>query len=195
MPALTYYNNIPAATDQISLSQPQIQTNFGSIDSLIQVDHATFASTNAGFHNKITFPVQPSAPSFALGNIGLYSFLNPTTTVNELYITLQDGTRVPMSASSKAGVGYTYLPSGLLIQWGTALGKGNVAVGFPIAFPHSTLNIQTTCTVSSTSTDPNVVGITSNESSTGFNLYIVTRDAANTPAPFNTNIAWVAIGY
>lgn len=192
---ISYNNSIPQATDQLSQSQPLILQNFAAIETLIAIDHATFASANAGFHNKVTFPIQSPAPAFAAPNLGLYSFLNATTTVNELYVTLQDGTRIPMTAAKKLGTGYTYLPSGLIIQWGTTFGKGNVAVTFSIPFPNSPLNIQATCTVTSTSTDPNVVGIPSNNSATGFNLYIVTRNAASTPAPFNTNIAWVAIGY
>lgn len=130
--AITYSPNIPQATDQISQSQPQILENFQGINTLLAVDHATFASSNAGFHNKTTFPVQGSAPSFTAGNIGLYNLLDSVSTVNQLFINLQDGTNVPITAAAKAAnPGYTYLPSGLLVKWGTGTANGSTVITYP----------------------------------------------------------------
>lgn len=44
--------------------------------------------------------------------------------------------------SSKASNGYQYLPSGLIMQWGT--GISNNTITFPIAFPTQALNVQIT---------------------------------------------------
>ena len=57
MSSITYYPNIPSATDNPSNSQSQIQTNFGAINQLIGVDHVQFANTGAGYHERVSFPV------------------------------------------------------------------------------------------------------------------------------------------
>lgn len=195
MSAITYSSSIPQATDQISQSQPLILQNFTAINQLIEVDHATFASSNAGFHNQVTLPVQGSAPSFAAGNIGLYSLLNATTTKNELYINLSSGTNIPMTACSTFQTGYTYLPSGILMQWGKATGTGSVPQTFLIPFPNACWNIQTTSQTNASSTDTNCVGIVSAITTTGFNIYLVVRDSANTPVSTTNNMFWFAVGY
>lgn len=139
--AIVYTPNIPQATDQISQSQPQILENFTGINTLIAVDHATFASANAGFHNKVTLPVQGSIPTFSGTNLGLYSFIPtsaPLTTVPELFVRKQDGTKVPMTASKANQIGYTMLPSGMVIKWGfITTSSSSVTVTFDTTIPFS----------------------------------------------------------
>jgi hypothetical protein len=52
----TYYPSIPASSDNPSVSQGQIQTNFGTLNTVFDVDHVTFsAGSNQGMHDKVTF--------------------------------------------------------------------------------------------------------------------------------------------
>ena len=134
------YSIIPNATDQISQSQSQIQTNFASIKSLVDINHVDFSDgVNFGKHYAVTFPVQLAAnlPTFLSGEVALYNMLptaNPTTGVDELFINkiVSGGAavQIPMTASilstSNAPAtfsnGWTYLPSGILAKWGQASG-------------------------------------------------------------------------
>jgi hypothetical protein len=125
---MAWQPNIPSATDQLSQSQGDLQGNFQELDTYLTTNHVPFGDPDEGKHKWVTFPVQAASPpagAFVAGEVGLYSFLNPTTANNELYINTQSGTQVPMTAR---GNQWTYLPSGLLCKWGqtTATGAGQV---------------------------------------------------------------------
>ena len=51
-----------------------------------------------------------------------------------------------MTVGSLATNGYTKMPNGLIIQWGTVTGSSaggsNQTITFPIAFPNACLNVQ-----------------------------------------------------
>jgi hypothetical protein len=120
--AIPYTPNIPQATDQISQSQPKILENFGSINTLIGIDHATFASGNAGMHNKVTMPDQGGAAVFAGTNAGMYATL--LAGVNEIYLhksTFSADVPITAGTMTTAANGWCYLPCGLLMCWGTGV--------------------------------------------------------------------------
>lgn len=128
---MPYNANIPQSTDLLSASQPQILGNFTAIQTLIDVDHVDFASMDQGKHFRVSLPVQSPAPTFDAGNVGLYSFQNSRTSQNELYINKVNQitvTQIPATASilsttsspTPNSSGWTYLPSGILIKWGSA---------------------------------------------------------------------------
>lgn len=121
--ALPYYDNIPQPTDKISQSQPKILDNFGSIETLIAEDHTSFSTASPGWHNKTTFPVQGSAPSFAAGNIGLYNLQSATTSDNQLYFTDNSGNKRPLTVKKQSGLvnaGWTLLPANIFLGWGAS---------------------------------------------------------------------------
>jgi hypothetical protein len=212
------YSIIPNATDIISQSQSQIQTNFQSIQTLIDVDHVDFSNgVNYGKHNKVTFPVQGTAPTFASGEVGLYNLLpvsSPVTGVDELYINKQNSgaaVQIPMTASilstngSPAAFsnGWTYLPSGILLKWGqstdssqlvgnSTAARGNVT--FPVNANIPVFNqVFQVMVVQTWSTNRTSVG------SNGFSVYsvsttgfIVTWSGSNSSG---TGISYLAIGY
>lgn len=118
---MAYTSNVPQANQLISQSQPIINANFVALQS--------FGNGYA------ELAVQVAAPSFTAGNDGLYVLNNATTTKNELYVhkQTQAGTiDIPFTASAMSNVatascinGWSYLPSGLLIKWGTATAAAN----------------------------------------------------------------------
>lgn len=143
---MAYDPNIPQATDLLSQSQSDIQSNFAALKVLIDINHETFGNAQEGKHKYVELPVQtPSPPiAFAAGEVALYSFLNATTTKNELYINKTNQAtvvQVPATASilstnSNPGLnvaGWTYLPSGILMKWGSGSANGNTAFTFPVA--------------------------------------------------------------
>lgn len=129
---MPYDPNSPAANQLLSVSQPIIQGNFQIIQNSFDVNHIDFnAGTDNGKHKYIELPAQPASPPivFAAAEIALYSFLNTTTNVNELYVNKTNQAtvvQVPMTASTLSSnsapaantVVWTYLPSGLLLQAG-----------------------------------------------------------------------------
>jgi hypothetical protein len=154
--------NIPQPNQTLAQTQLDIKNNFIFINTGFAFDHVEFNVTGAGKHNKITFPVQSPAPGFVdVGDLGLFSFLNATTTKHELNVYKANGptptgyVNVPFTASILSnsapiqnGAGWSYLPSGLIIQWGKVSAgiNGNLAISttfnFPITFPTQALNIQ-----------------------------------------------------
>lgn len=112
---MAYNSLIPQPTDRLKDSQPAILGNFTALSSF-----------GVGYCD---MPAQGATPVFAVGNDGLYTFLNPTTAVNEIYIHKQSvdaPTEVPFSASKMSNTaiascdnGWSYLPSGLLLKWGS----------------------------------------------------------------------------
>jgi len=126
----TYTTNVPQGAQAISSTQAPIQSNFQAINELIDINHETFGSADFGKHKYLQMPVQASAPSFSVGEEGLYNLNYAALTAkNELYVHKQtsSGTAdIPFTASilsnsTPAGGtnGWTYLPSGILMKWGT----------------------------------------------------------------------------
>jgi hypothetical protein len=142
---MSYNANIPQPNDRIKDSQSQILNNFQAIDTYVGVNHVPFGTADSGKHNYVELPVQASNPPivFPVGEIALYSFLNATTSQNELYINKQNElttVQVPATASilstDSAPVlganGWSYLPSGILIKWGLGQATNPVtAQSFP----------------------------------------------------------------
>ena len=193
---LTYLNNIPQATDALATSQPQILTNFASIETLIDVDHADFAAVTYGQHNKVSLPVQISAPSFAAGTIGLYNVNSSLTSNNELYITNSAGTSYPVTAADLATTGWCYLPSGLIMKWGVNSGNGSTTISYPTGatipvFATAVLTAQVTNTYNS-ATDVNTAVTLSSYSTTAIKVYCSAR---TTTGAATTSFTWLVIGY
>ncbi len=147
---MPYQNNIPKSTDQLSQSQSDILNNFATLDTWVNVDHGGLnaAAGLQGTHFKVSMPVQGAAPVFPTpGTTTGFFTINSgalITNKSETYVHKQrqgvaNGVDIPMTASilsNNAGpgsiAGWTYLPSGILLKWGTASGitaaGGNINV-------------------------------------------------------------------
>lgn len=146
---MAYQQNIPLSTDTLNVSQGDIQGNFQAIYNLIGVNHDNFDASGplVGKHKWVSFPNQASMPAFLSGEEGLYNFIYPKTSANELYVHKQTAgaglVEVPMTASilsnvaSPGGNGWTYLPSGILMMWFvvTTATSGTQVLNIPAAFP------------------------------------------------------------
>lgn len=167
----TYNENIPQATDQISQSQDQILQNFQALKVLIDINHVDFASADQGKHKWITMPSQgaipPAGSGFAAGELGLYNAINSLTTKNELYINKTNQAtvvQVPATASilssnsapASGAAGWTQLPSGIILRWGSFTG---------ITGPVATVTLASSATVGPTLTQILTVLVTSYDAS------------------------------
>jgi len=118
-------NSLPLASQIISFTQQPIKDNFDGINAGFAVDHvelsalAPFTGANAGKHKKVSF-VAATAPSFGTNEFGMYN----NSATQTLYIRNEPGTStIPIcgaSASNNATNGWSYLPSGIIMQWVTA---------------------------------------------------------------------------
>ena len=222
---MAYNNAIPQPTDKLRNSQSDLLGNFAAIKTLVDINHVTFDVADQGKHKFVTFPVQSPAPTFLAGEEGLYNFLNTVTTQNELYVHIQEtlvGTRpqeIPFTASSLSrsapvpaatntaqSVGWTYLPSGMLLKWGLAAGTGAVEVNTTVANqPDFTaiLLVQATLTgtnftITPTFTNSSVIyygpSQTPANTATRFNLYFA-NGSNSAVASATARAVWLAIGY
>lgn len=119
---MAYLSNIPQPTDQLSVSQPQILANFTAIGTILDPDTGT-----------VNFVKQLADPTLPANAIGLYSKDLPGAPIAalpdvpeggpEIYVNRTDGVNnfhIPITASFCNANGYAYLPSGVLLKWGTS---------------------------------------------------------------------------
>ncbi len=119
-------NLVPQSTQSLGQTQNSILQNFTNIDNQYEIDHVTFnALSNQGFHNKVTFPRQTSAPANPPADaIEIYNILDAATGLSEIFSKRDDGTVVSLTAkniNNLTGAGWTFLPSGVLINIGTVV--------------------------------------------------------------------------
>ena len=101
--------NIPAATDQLSQSQLDIQGNFQALNPIFN-----------GINNFLLFPVQGSGPTTSATQVALYSKAGITTNQELFFRRTSSGTEIDCTGSAQTSNGWSRLPSGILIKWGTA---------------------------------------------------------------------------
>lgn len=162
-------NNVPLAGQNLLQTRDAIANNFTTIDNAFSVNHVPYGTTGAGKHNFVTFPVQAGSPAIVYPDTGLFSKLNATSGVNELYYINSTKTiaEVPLTAGDITGTGWCYWPNGMLIKWGTT---GPLAVnsstnvtasqGPAYAVVGGIKNVQLTATTATTTRDIAFVGIT-----------------------------------
>ena len=192
---MAYQENIPQPTDTLQASQSDLLGNFQALKQLIDVNHGTFGSANEGKHTFLTIPDFGGTPVFAGTDIGLYSNTSSLTSLEELFIRPSDGsTNIPLTAARKQETGWSYLPSGILVKWGTGNGNGLTTLTFGVGpnFPAFTtlLAVQITTFDSSTSQVDTFVRLV-DFSATQFRVYCSARTSTANAA---ANFKYLAIG-
>jgi hypothetical protein len=181
---MAYNSNIPQATDLISVSQADILANFQEINTLVGVNHATFGSGNDGKHTLMTL-VNLGAPAAPAGN-DINIFNSTVNGVAELSVQKTGGSSIPFTQSNQATNGFTRLPSGVILKWGTVTTVTNTAtVTFPVGagIPAFTniFNVQVSVIGDGTSPTPNraVTIVGGSITTTNFQVYGSQRTAQN----------------
>lgn len=144
---MAYKNNIPQPGDRLASSQNDILNNFAEIDTLLEVDHVEFGNANQGKHNHTTLVAQGADP-VTLGNeVSLFT-KNGTDGNPQLYWRAHSsGIAQEMTYKNTANPGYTVLPSGIIMHYGSSSFAGgewlkNVFLATPL--PNAMLSIQVT---------------------------------------------------
>jgi|TARA_R110000868_G_scaffold11599_2_gene56661 hypothetical protein len=200
MPNYTYITNIPASSNNPSADQPNMQINTNSIDDIIEVDHFSFNDNLGGYHkqvNLVNSVANPGTPA-GVGSV-LFSksndwyFQNASLGLNAIQMT--NAAYFPIQAING---GRTFLPGGMIMQWGFVVAGGTFsnfdtgAVVFPVAFPTIVINVLTTPGYGGaqpTSTSGMVVSIKNPVPNSGFTWAVNTGSSA-----YNT-FYWQALGY
>lgn len=162
LPTYTFDPTIPARQNNPSSDQPIIQTNAQADFNIWQVDHIGFNVPGSGYHSQVRMPAH-AVPSVVAGFGGLYCntansigasnetnlFYTPdatgnlyqlTRTVTGNYATFKTNT----SYSTKLTGGWTFLPGGMLFQYGYFFIKDTTTVIFPVPFTNIPYSIQLT---------------------------------------------------
>ena len=124
------YADTPKGPNRIKDTQAPIRTNFSDIQAAFSVNHAPISGGFQGAHAVVTYIAQLAAPAAPPANeILMYALNYALTAQTELFIEKSDGIKIPFTArDSRAAtapdvdftIGYTRLPSGLLLKYGTA---------------------------------------------------------------------------
>lgn len=129
--------NVPLPAQSLATSQPLIQGNFVTIQNAFVQDHVDYNTTGQGKHNQVTFPNFTGSIAFLAGEIGLFNQTASPTGVPDIWLQRGTGTPYPMTGKSATNSpGWSYLPSGILIQWGVSTVNTNstVSISFPITY-------------------------------------------------------------
>jgi hypothetical protein len=84
---MSYNNNIPLANDFLSVSQPQIRTNFSEIDTIAQINHFSMTSADKGKHKLVAMPLeQGSTPATAVDEMTIFTRNEANSSQPELVV-------------------------------------------------------------------------------------------------------------
>ncbi len=199
---MAYNPNIPQPTDIPANSQSQVLDNFGAINSVFGVNHATFGAPNEGKHNFLQMPEVSGSVTTAMNEAALYSAVGATSAQAELVFkretpavsgvlpqTIAFTECVAPNADNSDG--WTALPSGIVIKWGSAtLMGGTAVVTFTPSFSKWCYNVQITNKVGN-SAQQNWVNVDSTTvTKTGFTVHAYTKTSSGA----NTDVYYLAIG-
>lgn len=104
---MSYVADIPKPEDVKSQSQPLIRGNFNAL--------VPFSESYANFP-------RISTPTITTTNLGVYGKVYGTPAQTELFVKSATGAEIPFTAKgvgSAATNGWCYLPSGILLKWGS----------------------------------------------------------------------------
>ena len=188
MPNFTYITGIPAASHNPSTDQPDMQINTNSTDSIISVDHFGFNDNNGGYHKKVSlvnnagpFPTPGGVGSVLYGSNNDWVFTNASLAGAGVQMTV--GAKPPIALAN----GSTFLPGGILLQWGTGVTVAGTLVQ-PYTYAFSTF-FNATATVGSLGGSNAIVSINT------LNPAQITITTFNpSGAPVNVQVFWMAIG-
>ena len=200
-----YKPGIPTGTVRLDVDYQNIQDNFQQLEVAYGVDHTVFSDTSGvppggitGMHKGIHM-IPQAAPAAISGYGQLFNnTVNDGYDTDEILYFLTGGNKLMQLTSnvqpSAAANGYTFLPGGILIQWGK---KGSsTASSVPVLFTTANIDFPNNCFFvtaipiradTSPGSDFSTAIVTSSVSKTGFTI-------ANVGAHTMAGWYWLAIG-
>lgn len=192
MSLFAFSTTVPTTGHLPSIDYTTMAANNVSAAGIMAVDHIGFNITGGGWHNQSTYPNLGSAPTTASGQLALYSKAGAVSSELWMIRDANAGTATALT-TSKIGAptvstnGCSWLPGGILIQWGTSSvpTSGTQVVTFPVAFPNNAYNVSVTG-IRNNSGGDGVFVLTGSVGNTGFTL----RNGSGSIS----SVYWMAIG-
>lgn len=142
---MPYNTTIPATGHSGAQDYQGMQQNFSQIQTSFSVDHEPLASGGGidGKHKKVSLQIEGSDPGSTSSEMVLYS--KTSSGSSELFlqrdsvataIQLTKGTvNITGNSATPPSKGHSFLPGGLLIQWGSLTAtSGGTAFTFDVSF-------------------------------------------------------------
>lgn len=178
--------NIPQPADQLSQSQADVLGNFQAIGGMLDLTVGATA---------IKFARDGAVPPTAATDVGLYaanSVTFPGTTA--LFFRNQNnGTSVDITSSLAAANGWTRLPSGILLKWGTGAAAGGANVTTVVAFPVAA-NIPVFAHIYSAQISAQPTGGGGDHFALYLEAYVVASISVKQDSAIGRNFTYLAIG-
>lgn len=210
---LNYNQNIPGSQNNPSDDQPLMRTNTNSIRTWVGIDHFGFNDNRGGLHKQTRIINQLAIPAGLTAQMGtIYTklatstgvltesniFFTPGTSANEYQITRVITASFALFGTltnnyNAVGVdffgGWTFLPGGLLYQYGRVLHGGATLriVPFPVPFSDATSIVINLTAVSNNNSDHATNVSNGSITTTQFSLRTTSNSAL-------TATTWFAIG-
>lgn len=184
MSVFTYNDGVPGSNNDPSEDQPDMLVNTQSIQGILDIDHFTFGTgiDVDGRHKQASMKNQ-SAPGIPTGFNGIY-YVNNNVPMFQNASNANNNIATYVGTPVTAQAGQTFLPGGILMQWGRVNSPSSTgSVVFPTAFS-VTYNVQITMQRNSSSSTQGMY-VNGNPSTTGFSY----NGSSGGNALF-----WVAIG-
>lgn len=148
MGLISYTRDIPFATNNPSTDQPDMQTNNNHIDDILKIDHVSFntVGTQNGYHTVIHQAAQVADPA-AIAGIG-QTYVKTVSGDQELFFESGNGIVTQLTGPDLAQAatnGYTWLPGGILLQWGRVTGAFVSGDTGTVIFATSNISFPTNC--------------------------------------------------
>lgn len=195
---MAYNQNIPQASDQQNNSQTDLLNNFLAIKVLVDINHVTFddPSGDQGKHKWVSMPEQGSDPATTANEVAVYAKNSPLTSQSELFMRNEsNGTVNDMTAALQNAIGWSFLPSGILLKWGNSSGSGLVtftyASGATIPAFSAIYAVLPITSSGGTTTDSDKMVTLVDSSTTQFRVYCSQRTIV---ANQTVNFEFLAIG-
>lgn len=190
------YTLLPNSGQSLGQTRSSIRTNFQLIQSAQDTNHVALGTVGAGKHKFVQMPEQGSAPTTAVNEGALYTKVGTSPAETQLFYRAENSgfeyrlTRPDSSNTASFAVntnGWTFLPGGLILQYGTVATPGTSGtITFPKAFTTTFLSIQFT--------------VKRDTASSGVATYAVTQATPLSTADYKisnsgaTTLFWWALG-
>lgn len=190
MPSINYNLNIPDGPNNPSNDQPDMKENTNSINQWTAVDHYQFSDNTAGKHKQSRYVTSTMPAGLVNGEGTLYTksstgsqlFYSPDNTGREYQMTRTiEASWATFGVNTGAGSsGWSFLPGGLILQWGVASGGSPANITFPVTYTTG------------------VFSITLGNAQTGLQFYISASSASGftitRTSGAGMNVFWMSIG-
>jgi hypothetical protein len=146
---IPYSSTIPNPPNDPADDVSAMQTNAGSISTIIAVDHVGFNVSGGGQHAQVTFnsnnpPTPPVSPPILFTNNQDGAGNNLPGSLAELFFYSGSAAQSKNQYNVSATNGSVMLPMGIILKWGTDsfTGSAGITVNFTNAFPNNCFGVQ-----------------------------------------------------